>query len=575
MKVRSNQLSSAQAAKNLRYVIYARFSGKEEGAFASTDAQIAACTEHIQGLGGTVSAVYQEPDRTGTNLRRPQWRALLADAAAKKFDIVVITFMSRLGRGEQFTLAKHELLKHGVSVEHIKESFTNDLGGYIARSATQMIDGTYPIMVAAWTRTKMLEMLKAGLHTGGSLPVGYALTPAYDLASPGKRVPKRITIDPTTQAVAIEAFTLFLSTGSIAAVRDFLADETGEPWRLERTKSLLQNRCYIGQWSWGEAINENHHEALINEEMFHATQVKLSEKKQNARNPEHYNPSRRDSDNLLVGRVRCACGQSMPPGAAKGRGGRYPYYICYHVRLGLCRARVNANTLHELLVGELTRMGKHPWRIRQTLAQAAQIMGDPKELRDAHRAALRRVKTEEEAVRRLTGDLAGNLGGAARQILLKELDTRATQAELLRIEADRLSQEISRASEALPTQHQLEALLGRFGELWEAATETERRTILRGFVHRVTVISPKPLSLEAEIYSDFGVSSGTQFEVSPSTGSQNATKQGHSALAAITLPPLKPGLKPGEREVLRFIVSAPAKVQAFSGDKHGNRQRSS
>ncbi|WP_395095107.1 hypothetical protein, partial [Armatimonas sp.] len=33
----------------------------------------------------------------------------------------------------------------------------------------------------------------------------------------------------------------------------------------------------------------------------------------------------------------------------------------------------------------------------------------------------------------------------------------------------------------------------------EAATEIERRIILRGFVHKVVVISTKPLALEAEI----------------------------------------------------------------------------
>lgn len=525
MKVRSNS-NSAQATTSLRYVIYARFSGKEEGAFASTDAQIAACTEHVQSLGGTVSGVYQEPDRTGTNLRRPKWRSLIADAAAKKFDTVVITFMSRLGRGEQFTLAKHELLKHGVGILHIKESFTDDLGGYIARSATQMIDGTYPIMVAAWTRTKMLEMLKVGLHTGGSLPIGYALTPAYDLAAPGKRIPKRITINPETQQLALEAFHLYLSTGSIAAVRDLLAEETGEPWRLERTKSLLQNRCYLGAWSWGEAINEIHHEAILTPELFHAVQVKLSERPHKLANPERFSKDHADSENMLVGRVKCACGQSMPPGAARGRGGRYAYYICYHVRLGLCKGRVNATRLHELLVGELTRMGKHPWRLRQTLAQAAEILGDPKELEQSHRATLRLLKSQQEAVRRLTQDLAGNIGGYARQALLKELDGRAEEAQRLQRESDRIAVEIASADQARPTAHQLEALLSRFGDLWQAATEIERRIILRGFVHKVVVISTKPLALEAEIYSDFGVFRGSKFEVLPSTGSQETTRKG-------------------------------------------------
>lgn len=572
MKVRSNPTPPAQAEKPLRYAIYARFSDKETGAFASTDAQIAICTEYITSKGGTLTGTYREADRTGTNLNRSQWKKLLKAAEDREFDVLVVTFMSRLGRGEQFTIAKHELSKHRVSVVEVKEDFGTDLAGYAARSVTQFVDGMYPRMVAEWTRTKMLEMLRQGLHTGGSVPLGFALVPAYDMASPGKRVPKRIGSDPTREELAREAFTLYLSTGSIASVRDLLAEETGEPWRLERTKALLQNHCYIGWWSWGAAVNKEHHAPLIVETLFHGVQVKLAEKPHKAANPDRLAKDRSDSDNLLVGRVRCACGQSMPPGAARGRGGRYPYYICYHVRLGICKTRVNANALHELLVGELVRLGKHPWRIRQTLAHAAQILGDPKELRDAHRAALRRVKTEDEAVRRLTGDLAGNLGGAARAILLRELDTRATEAERLRLESARLAQEIERAGESQPTQHQLEALLGRFGELWEAATETERRVILRGFVHKVTILSPKPLSLEAEIYSDFGVSQGTQIEVLSSMGSQETTKRGQSALDGITLPTLKPGYDPGERDVFRFVIPAGA-IPSSTGDSSVTRRK--
>jgi site-specific DNA recombinase len=526
MKVRSNP-TTARPAKALRYAIYARFSDKEEGAFASTDAQIAICTEYVTTKGGAVAGVYRESDRTGTNLNRPQWKKLLADSTKGLFDVVVVTFMSRLGRGEQFTLAKHELAKSDVSIELVKETFTDDLAGYAARSVTQLVDGMYPRMVAEWTRTKMLAMLAEGLHTGGSLPVGYILAPAHDLASPGKRTPKRHAPDPERVELAREAFATYLSTGSIATVRDLLADETGQAWRLERTKDLLRNRAYIGQWSWGEAINETHHEGIIDPELFHAVQVKLDQKKHRTINPDRLAKGRSDSDNLLVGRVRCVCGQSMPPGAAKGRGGRYPYYICYHVRMKLCRNRVNANTLHELLVGELIRMGKHPWRIRQTLALAAGLLGDPKELQGAHRAALRLQRTEEEAVKRLAADLSGNLGGAARAVLLRELDARAELAETHRLEAERLALEVSRAGEAQPTARQLEALLSRFGELWEAANESERRQVLRGFVHQVVVTSTKPLTLEAEIYSDFGVfSGGSKFEVLSSTGSQITTKRG-------------------------------------------------
>ena len=45
-------------------------------------------------------------NKSGTTLNRPGWKKLLADAQAGLFDTLVVTYMSRLGRGDTCTVAE-------------------------------------------------------------------------------------------------------------------------------------------------------------------------------------------------------------------------------------------------------------------------------------------------------------------------------------------------------------------------------------------------------------------------------------------------------------------------------------
>jgi hypothetical protein len=59
-----------------------------------------------------------------------------------------MTYMSRLGRGDAYTVAEWNLNDVGVHDELVKEKFTNDSSGYISKSMKQFMDGMYPKMVS-------------------------------------------------------------------------------------------------------------------------------------------------------------------------------------------------------------------------------------------------------------------------------------------------------------------------------------------------------------------------------------------------------------------------------------------
>ena len=160
-----------------RYAIYVRCSSDDQKHkdFSTTDVQEGLNREYIKSRGGTVAGFYKDEAVSGTTLKRKGFQQLLTDAQAKKFDAVIVTYMSRLGRGRSFVIAEYELEKCGVRVEMVKEQFTDDtddIGGYMGKNMTNVMDGMYAFQVRQWTMTKMEAMVAAGYFPGGYPPFG-------------------------------------------------------------------------------------------------------------------------------------------------------------------------------------------------------------------------------------------------------------------------------------------------------------------------------------------------------------------------------------------------------------------
>ena len=75
-----------------RAATYSRFSTGEQGreGLNSCETQDAINAEFAAARGWSVVATYRDEAKTGRNLNRKGWRALLADAQAGKFDVVVV-----------------------------------------------------------------------------------------------------------------------------------------------------------------------------------------------------------------------------------------------------------------------------------------------------------------------------------------------------------------------------------------------------------------------------------------------------------------------------------------------------
>lgn len=198
----------------LRWVDYERCSSDDQkhGDFTTVENQreinIRHIEERIEQQGGEYVGSYADEGKTGTNLKRPDWKRLLADAQAKKFDAVCVTYMSRLARGNAFHVAEFMLREVGVQVVMVKEKFGSDLGGQLQKDITIFSDGVFAKQVSEYTKTKMAAMVEKG-YWCGQHPFGFITVPISDASGcrgAEKEPPKRLVPHGEQALVVLRAF---------------------------------------------------------------------------------------------------------------------------------------------------------------------------------------------------------------------------------------------------------------------------------------------------------------------------------------------------------------------------------
>ncbi len=333
-----------------RYAIYLRCSSDDQaqGDFTTIDVQRTYNTEYVLAQGGVLYQEYVDEGKTGTNIKRPGFEALIRDARAGLFDVVVVTYMSRLARGEAYHVAEFLLKQEGVVVELVREKFTSDLAGHIGKQMTILMDGMYPKMVSQWTRAKQEQMVKAGYFCGGRVPFGYQKVSVNDagmMSRNGKEPPKRLEPDPATAPLVRHAFVLYAQTHQYNRAFDYLRSVTDRRWDLPTVIHLLQNDVYRGVIRYGENVNLTAHEALISEELWDEcrsadTNRRRSQKQQPKDEAPYY----------LRGLIYCVhCDSRMTPASHHGQTSKVRYYECLAAHKkqtqGCPSRRVNAQAM--------------------------------------------------------------------------------------------------------------------------------------------------------------------------------------------------------------------------------------
>ena len=121
---------------------------------------------------------------------RPEFQRLMADAAERRFDVVLVYHTSRFARNQSEARRYKALLRDrlGIRVVSVTQPIGDDPSDpsfFLAESIHEMFDEYYSVSLSFWTRTGLREKARQG-HLVGSLPWGYVRDRDSGLAVPDR-----------------------------------------------------------------------------------------------------------------------------------------------------------------------------------------------------------------------------------------------------------------------------------------------------------------------------------------------------------------------------------------------------
>ena len=326
--------------------------------------------------------IYSDDDYTGSDRNRPEFKRLLEDAQARKFDIILCKTQSRFTRELELV----EKYIHGLFplwgirfISIVDNADTANKGNKKSRQINGLVNEWYLEDMSENIRSVLANRRQNGFHIGSFALYGYKKDPDQK---------GHLIIDEEAAAIVREVFTLFSQGYGKTAIARILNDR-GVPnpteykrlqglrykqperknstlWKYFAISDMLSNEIYIGNMIQGKygsvsyktKVNkprpkdqwyrvENTHEPIIDRDLWDRVQALLQ---QRAR------PFEVGHIGLFARKVRCAhCGYTMR--SSKNHGRHYLTCPNHHVAKDACIGSfVSVDTLEQIVLEELNAL---------------------------------------------------------------------------------------------------------------------------------------------------------------------------------------------------------------------------
>lgn len=320
--------------RTLRCAIYTRKSSEEglEQDFNSLHAQRDACEAYVLSQAGegwtALPTAYDDGGISGGTMERPGLKALLADIAARKVDVVVVYKVDRLTRSlADFAKIVEVFDQNQVSFVSVTQSFntTSSMGRLTLNMLLSFAQFEREV-TSERIRDKIAASKKKGMWMGGNLPLG------YDADG------RTLRINEAEAETVRHIFRVYVELRSVHLLAEELRDQGIRPKRRQ-TKAgawiggevftrgalfhLLTNRVYLGMVPHKKEAYPGLHKPILDQQSFDAAQRVLESNR-----IRRTSGSVRRTQSALMGKLFDEHGQAMTPSFAYGRGGkRYRYYV--------------------------------------------------------------------------------------------------------------------------------------------------------------------------------------------------------------------------------------------------------
>lgn len=240
----------------MKAAIYSRkskFTGKGE----SIENQIQLCKEYalnqLKDRNVEQFLIYEDEGFSGGNTNRPEFRKLLEDARAKKFDVLICYRLDRISRNvSDFSATLETLQKCDIDFISIREQFdtSTPMGRamiYIASVFAQLERET----IAERIRDNMLELAKTGRWLGGTAPLGYEAQPItyYDSDMNERKMVRLKQVPEELETVKL-LFHKYLELKSLSSVETYtlqnsIKTKRGANFTKANIRMILTNPVYV------------------------------------------------------------------------------------------------------------------------------------------------------------------------------------------------------------------------------------------------------------------------------------------------------------------------------------------
>lgn len=314
-----------------RAALYARFSCEKQRD-ASIEDQLFACNQYCDRMGYEVVAQYCDYAISGRSDDRPQFQMMVAEAAERKFDVIVVWNMSRFARNaEDLYHHTYVLRKCGVELESTQEDIAGDS---IAATTTKSI---HALFAQIRSQESAIDTKRGML--GKARKCQYLGDQTFGYSHEGDE----IVLDEEEAPLARKLHEDFIAGKSIGELAKWLGEigvrtSHGSRPNYDFVRRILKDERYCGvyQWGWekdsrgrkvlderGEPIRlvrvEDGMPAIVSRECKEEVLRLLGKRRR-------YDLSWKYP---LTGKLYCGvCGEHMNGESYHGNGGEYRRYRC-------------------------------------------------------------------------------------------------------------------------------------------------------------------------------------------------------------------------------------------------------
>jgi site-specific DNA recombinase len=491
---------------------YVRVSTEDQIEF-SPDAQAKRCRDlaRLRDLGPVT--VLADEGWSGKNLERPAMRELLRLVETGDVDHLLVWRWDRLSRDQGDFARLVKLLEcHHVKVHSVNE------GELDPSTASGKFQIGMTGVAAQYVRDQIVENTKMGQREAAErgrwqnhAPTGYDMMNGY--------------LEPNEMAPLVQRIFALRAEGASYPV---IAAEVGIKYSTVR--SICLNRAYLGQVKYSGEWYPGIHAPLVNDRQFNAAQ-------------RGHTKGQRRSKDLLSGKVRCGlCGRVA---GVHYNDRNQAIYRCRHRGTGCSQPGRSANGLQRAAV------------------LGMRVLADDADLQSAIRYQLTAHQRAEEPKGPSVAKVIASLQKKERKLLdlyyADQIDSDTfgpehrrlvTQIKTLQKEVDDFARDQKTRDDAISKFDQGAAVLVNLDleRLWNAASPTERRTLVEDLVDSV-YIYPDQITVQVAgappfvvALDEVGLTQGCKPVVSE-TGLEPTRPKGHQPLklARLPIPPLRRG----------------------------------